>query len=169
LHPKINPKNHKKDINKKILLSIDSNNQVESSLNVDGNIFYTFVQKEVNRSIIYHQEEKDMTKLFHIKIQVKKTKIDALFDSGPQANLIATNLVNKLVLEVHDNPIPFPLVWVNKDVEIKVKKQCKIKFIVSAPFIDEVEVDVVPLDVCGVVFGIHYMYMRDGIFMRRAN
>jgi hypothetical protein len=72
-------------------------------------------------------------------------------------------------LEVHDNPIPYPLGWVNKDAEIKVTKQCKIKFVVSVDFIDEVELDVVPLDVCGVVFGIPYMYMRDEIFMQRAN
>jgi hypothetical protein len=32
-----------------------------------------------------------------------------------------------------------------------------------------VEVDVVSLDVCGVVFGSPYMYMRDVIFMRREN
>jgi hypothetical protein len=49
--------------------------------------------------------------------------------------------------------------------EIKVTKQCKIKFVVSVDFIDEVELDVVPLDVCGVVFGSPYMYMRDAIFM----
>jgi hypothetical protein len=32
-----------------------------------------------------------------------------------------------------------------------------------------VELDVVPLDVCGVVFGSPYMYMRDVIFMWREN
>jgi hypothetical protein len=42
---------------------------------------------------------------------------------------------------------PLSMGWVNKDVEIKV----------------------VLLDVCGVVFGSPYMYMRDVIFMRRAN
>jgi hypothetical protein len=47
---------------------------------VDENIVCTSMQKEVNLSILHHQEEKEMTKLFHIKIQVKKTKIDALFD-----------------------------------------------------------------------------------------
>jgi hypothetical protein len=62
-------------------------------------------------------------------------------------------------------PSPYPLGWVNKYLEIKVTKQCKIKFLVSADFIDEVELDVVPLDVCGVVFVSPYMYMRDGIFM----
>jgi hypothetical protein len=76
-----------------------------------------------------------------------------LFDFGSQVNLIAADLVNKLGLHVHNHPIPYPLGWVNKDVEIKVTKQCKIKFFVSVYFIDEVELDIVPLDVCGVVFG----------------
>jgi hypothetical protein len=32
-----------------------------------------------------------------------------------------------------------------------------------------VEVDAIPLDVCGLVFGSPYMYTRDKIFTRRAN
>jgi hypothetical protein len=63
-----------------------------------------------------------MTKLFHIEIQVKKTKIDALFDSGSQANIITTEIVNNIGLEVHDQPIPYPFGWVNKDAKIKVMK-----------------------------------------------
>jgi hypothetical protein len=110
-----------------------------------------------------------MTKLFHIKIRVKKTKIDAMFDSSSQANLITMDPVNKIGLEVHDHPSPYPLGWVNKDVDIKVTKQCKINFFVSVDFIEEVELDVVPLDVCKVVLGILYMYMSDSIFMWRAN
>jgi len=39
----------------------------------------------------------------------------------------------------------------------------------SANYIDEVELEVVPLDVCNVVFGNPYMYKRDVIFMRREN
>jgi hypothetical protein len=72
-------------------------------------------------------------------------------------------------LDVHHHPSPYPLGWVNKDAEIKVTKKCKIKFAISVDFIDEVELDVVPLDVCAVVFGSPYMYMRDEIFMQRAN
>jgi hypothetical protein len=63
---------------------------------VDEKIVNTFVQKEVNLSSPHHHEEKEMTKLFHIKIQVKKTKIDALFDYSSKANLIATDLVSKI-------------------------------------------------------------------------
>jgi hypothetical protein len=72
-------------------------------------------------------------------------------------------------LEVQNHPSPYLLGWVNKDAGIKVTKYCKIKFSISVDFIDEVELDVVPLGVCGVVFGIPYMYMRDAIFMHRTN
>lgn len=52
---------------------------------------------------------------------------------------------------------------------MKVTKQCKIRFVISVDFINEVDLDVVPLDVCGVMFGSPYMYMHDAIFKRRAN
>jgi hypothetical protein len=78
----LNPKNCKKEGKKKNLLTKDSNNQIEIILDVDDNILCTSVQKEVNLSILHHHEEKYMTKLFHIKIQVKNTKIYALFNSG---------------------------------------------------------------------------------------
>lgn len=96
-------------------------------------------------------------------------KIDALFDSRSQANLITTDLVKKLGLEVHDHPHPYPLGWVHKDAKLKVTKHCKIIFAIGVDFIDEVELDVGPIDVCGVVFGSTHMYMHDAIFMRRAN
>jgi hypothetical protein len=165
----MNPKNKKKDGKKKNLVATYSSNHVESSSDVDEKIVYTSVQKEVNLSSFHHQEEKEMTKLFLINIQVKNTNIDALFDFGTHANLKKMDLVKNLGLEVHNHPVPYPLGWVNKDAEIKVTKQCKTKFSIIVDFIDEVELNVVPLDVCGVVFGSPYMYMRDAIFMQRAN
>jgi hypothetical protein len=68
LHSYLNPNNHKKDAKKMKLLGKDSSNQLERNLDVDENIVYTFVQKEVNLSNLRHKEEKEMTKLFHIKI-----------------------------------------------------------------------------------------------------
>jgi hypothetical protein len=66
-------------------------------------------------SSLHHKEEKDMKKIFHIKIQIKKTKVDVLFDSWSHANIIAVDLVINLGLEVHEHPIPYPLGWVKKD------------------------------------------------------
>ena len=84
-------------------------------------------------------------------------------------NLIGEELVNKLALEVCDNPNPYPLGWVNKDAKLKVTKNCETRFDINVDFIDEAELYVVPLDVCGVVFGSSYMHMWDVIFMRGAN
>ena len=84
-------------------------------------------------------------------------------------NLIGAELVNKLGLEVRDHPSPYPLGWVNKDAELKVTKQCKIRFTISIDFIDGVELDVVPHDVGGVMLGSPYMYMPNAISMQRDN
>jgi hypothetical protein len=59
--------------------------------------------------------------------------------------------------------------WVNKYEYIKITIQCNIKFVVSVDFIDKVELDAVPLDICGVVSEIPYIYMMDEIFVQRAN
>jgi len=82
LYLELNPKNHKKDEKKKNLLAKYLRNQVESSSDVGETIVCTSMQKDVNLSILHHDKEREMNKLFHIKIQVKQTKIDALFKSG---------------------------------------------------------------------------------------
>lgn len=88
-----------------------------------------------------------------------------MFNSGSQVNLI----VVELGVEVHDHKISYPLGWENKDVEIKVTKQCKIISVIDVDIIDEVELDVVLHDACEVVFESPYMYMWNAIFMWRAN
>jgi len=84
-------------------------------------------------------------------------------------NLIVIELVENLRLEIHDKLSPYLFGWENTDAKIKVTKQCKIRFSISVDFIDEVELYVVPLDVCEMVFVRPYMYMWDEIFMHRSN
>ena len=68
MHPELNLKNKKKDNKKKNIMATDLSNQVERSSDVDEKIVCTSVQKEVNLSSLQQQEEKEMTKLYHIKI-----------------------------------------------------------------------------------------------------
>jgi hypothetical protein len=75
-------------------------------------------------------------------------------------------LVRKIAWEFCDQPLLYTSGWVNKDVNPRSIKQCKIKIYISKNYIDEVEVDIVPLDVCGAIFISLYMYMKDTIFMR---
>jgi hypothetical protein len=113
-----------------------------------------------------HKEEKEMTELFYIKIHMKQSKVDCLFDPGSQSNLISAQLVEKFGLETQDHPHPYRLGWVRQDVELKVSKQCKFKFVINPNFVDEVVEYVVPLDICGVILGSPYLYVRDAIFRR---
>jgi hypothetical protein len=80
-----------------------------------------------------------------------------LFDSGSQANLISEDIVKKLNLETIPHPKPYPLGWVCDNAKLQVTRKCILKFSITANFIDEVELDVVPLDICGIVLGSPYL------------
>jgi len=64
-------------------------------------------------------------------------------------------------LETYDHPKPYPLGWLTNNTQLKVTKQCHLKFAIADHFIDEVDLDVIPTDICGVVIGIPYLYDRD--------
>ena len=64
----MNLENHKKDAKKSSLLVNYSNNELESGSDVDENIICTTVHKEVDLISLHPKEEKEMTKIFHIKI-----------------------------------------------------------------------------------------------------
>jgi len=92
-----------------------------------------------------------------------------MFDSGLQENLISKHIVNQLGLETQNHPRPYPLGWINKSTHIHVTRQCRLKFSITSKYIDEVELDVVPIDICGVVLGSPYLYDRDAFFYRREH
>lgn len=56
-----------------------------------------------------HLNEDKSVEIFDIRITYKHTKIDTLYDSGSQKNLISEDLVKKLCLETHNHPRPYPL------------------------------------------------------------
>ena len=64
---------------------------------------------------------------------------------------------------------PYPLGWVCKNKILRVKNQCDLKFAIVSKFVDEVEFDVVPLDICEIVFGSPYLYDWKEIFHRENN
>lgn len=78
--------------------------------------------------------------------------------------MISAELVEKLGLEVHDQPHPYPLGWVRQYMELRVTKQFRFKFAISASVIDEVEANVIPLDFCGVLISILGMLsLKEGL------
>lgn len=81
-------------------------------------------------------------------------------------NLISKDDVKKLNFETNPHPKPCPLGWICDNTKLHVTKICKLRFSITANFIDEVDLDVIPLDICVIVFGIPYLYDRRGIFHR---
>jgi hypothetical protein len=92
-----------------------------------------------------------------------------LFYSQTQVNLISEENVKKPGLKTTPHKNPYPLGWVCEDAKLQVKKQCKIIFAITSKFFDKVELDFVPLDICGIVLGIPYLFDRKDIFYCEKN
>jgi hypothetical protein len=122
-----------------------------------------------NNNLNVTRQEKERIQLFHIRVVSKHTKIDTLFDTGSQTNLISEDTVKKLKLETIPHPKPYPLGWICDNAKLQVTRRCKLRFAIIANFIDEVELDVIPLDICGIVLGSPYLYDRKAIFHRHEN
>jgi hypothetical protein len=114
------------------------------------------------------QHEKERLKFFHIRVISKHTKIDTLFDTGSQAKLISEDTTKKLNLETTPHPKPYPLGWICHNAKLHVTRRCKLRFSITANYI-EVDLDVIPLDICGIVLGSPYLYNRRSIFNRHEN
>ena len=117
----------------------------------------------------YHDDERKMNELFHIRVVSKHTKIDTLFDLGSEVNLISEALVKKMGLEMKPHLKPYPLGWVCDKEKLNATKQCRVRFAIASKLIDEVDLDVVPLDICGIVLGSPYLYDRKALFFHHEN
>jgi hypothetical protein len=72
-------------------------------------------------------------------------------------------------LETIPHPKRYPLGWICDNAKLQVTRRCKLRFAITANFVDEVELDVIPLDICGIVLGSPYLYDRKAIFHHHEN
>jgi hypothetical protein len=63
-------------------------------------------------------DQKKRREMFHVRVIVKNTKIDTLFDSGSQVNLIYEGIFKKLGLKTTPHKKPYPLGWVCEDAKL---------------------------------------------------
>ena len=59
---------------------------------------------------------------------------------------------------------PYPLGWVCDEEKLNVTKQCRDRFAIASKLIDEVDLGVVLLDICGIVLGSPYLYDSKKMF-----
>eukprot|EP00253_Pinus_taeda_P032319 PITA_32319 len=162
LHPELRPKKFegkKKKIVAVIQKDLGSNSGDETTIATTGIKGKNFEASTSNSAQSINDEEKERKRheLFHIRVISKYQKIDTLFDSGSQVNLISEAIVKKLGVATTPHKKPYPLGWLNDKVQLQVTRQCKLKFSFGSTFVDEVELDIIPLDICGIVLGSPYL------------
>lgn len=113
--------------------------------------------------------DRKIIELFHVRVVVNHTKVETLFDIGSQANLIVKYPIKKLGLETKPHPKPYLLGWIYDKAKLNVTQQCKLKFLILYKLVDEVEMNVIPLDIYGMVLGSPYMYKRKVVFFYHDN
>jgi len=74
------------------------------------------------QSIIDEEHERKIYELFHIRVVSKNKKIDTLFDSGSQVNVIFEVIVKKLGLATTPHKKPYPLGWLNDKAQLQVTR-----------------------------------------------
>ena len=101
---------------------------VVSNSSYESNVSFVGVQgKDKGMSLSHHantsasvqysssQDDKKQGEIFHVRVIMKHTKVDFLFDSGLQLNLVSKEVVNKLGLPNIPHEKTYPLGWVNND------------------------------------------------------
>jgi hypothetical protein len=64
---------------------------------------------------------------------------------------------------------PHPKPWVCDKENLNVTKQCRVRFSIASNLIDEVDLDFVSLDICGIVLGSPYLYDRKVVLFHHEN
>lgn len=117
LHPKLKPKKFRSKDRKNVAaiqkdLGLDSGDEtMVTAIGIKGKYSKAYTTTSSN-SVDNDNDERKRNELFHIRVSSKHTKIDTLFDSGSQVNLISEVIVKKLGLETKPHKNPYPLGWV---------------------------------------------------------
>jgi hypothetical protein len=116
LHPKKRPKKFNNKGKPKTVantqhdLGSDSRDETKiTGMGFQGKDSIAGTSSSSSSSLNETRYEKERIKFFHISVISKHTKIDTLFDTGSQANLISEDTVKKLKLETSPCPKPYPL------------------------------------------------------------
>ncbi len=108
------------------------------------------------------EEEKDWvrSRIFHSSCNIGGKVCSLIIDGGSCENVIAQEVVDKLVLKTQDHPQPYKLSWLKIGNAIEVTKQCLVLFSIGKKFEDQVLCDVVQINVCHLLLGRPWQYDR---------
>ena len=166
LHPELAPKRRKGPEGKTLLTTAEDTKGTRLMLEeMDPTLALKAGTKGKETTLEARVADKEREAFFRMRIQVKTSIARCIVDPGCEKNLVAEELVTRLRLETTHKE-PYKLEWCNGKGDMEITRQCKIKFAVTARFIDEVVCEVVPLDVCDVLLGNPYLWDRDAVYHR---
>jgi hypothetical protein len=98
--------------------------------------------------------------LFQTQCMIKGKACKLMVDGGSYCNGLSKTMVTTLGLSTWRIPEPKHVAWLNRCSMMKVTHKVRVPFTVS-DYIDEVECDVLPLEVCGLLLGRPWQYDRN--------
>jgi hypothetical protein len=90
--------------------------------------------------------------LFKTTCKTKDRVCKVIIDSGSTDNLVSTERVEKLELDMTAHPMSYKVSWLHKGHQVTVTKQCLVEFKIGG-YRDEILCDVIHMDVCHVLLG----------------
>jgi hypothetical protein len=106
--------------------------------------------------------------LFQTQCTIKEKACKLIIDSGSYCNGISRAVMASLGLSTWRIPEPKHVEWLNSCGMLKVTHKVRVPFIVG-DYVDEVECDVLPLEVCGLLLGRPWQYDRNAMHAGRTN
>jgi hypothetical protein len=108
------------------------------------------------------------SRLFRTTCKPKHGNARSSWIAGSTDNLVSTEMVEKLELEMTDHPSPYKVSWLQKGHQVSVTKQCLVEF-QNRGYNDKIMCDVIPMDVCHVLLGRPWQYDRNVVHDGRMN
>ncbi|KAK1602142.1 hypothetical protein QYE76_017185 [Lolium multiflorum] len=106
--------------------------------------------------------------LFQTQCIVKGKACKLMIDGGSCTNGISKAMVAALGLSTWRLPEPKHLEWLNSCGMLKITHKVRVPFTVG-DYVDEIDCDVLPLEVCGLLLGRPWQYDRNVTHAGRAN
>ncbi|KAK1680813.1 hypothetical protein QYE76_041661 [Lolium multiflorum] len=106
--------------------------------------------------------------LFQTQCYIKGKACKLMVDGGSYTNGISKAMVTALGLSTWRLPEPKRLEWLNSCGMLKITHKVRVPFAVD-DYVDEIDCDVLPLEVCGLLLGRPWQYDRNVTHVGRAN
>jgi hypothetical protein len=108
------------------------------------------------------------TRIFRTACKTKDRVCKVIVDSGSMDNLVSTEMVENMELEMTDHPSPYRVSWLQKGHQVTITKQCLVEFKIGG-YNDKIPCDVIPMDVFHLLLGRPWKYDRNMIHDGRMN